>query len=92
MSARVDAVAGPPSIIQDRVRVGCIPRVAESDVCAACRLFNYGIGIHLIAGKPTCCPRELNPKDDHLSFQVTLGEGNDGFQGGEGQAHLIAAT
>eukprot|EP00192_Tetraselmis_astigmatica_P020581 CAMPEP_0117650862 /NCGR_PEP_ID=MMETSP0804-20121206/1771_1 /TAXON_ID=1074897 /ORGANISM="Tetraselmis astigmatica, Strain CCMP880" /LENGTH=220 /DNA_ID=CAMNT_0005456773 /DNA_START=396 /DNA_END=1058 /DNA_ORIENTATION=- len=32
-------------------------------------LFNYGIGIHLIAGKPTCCPRELNPKDDHLSFQ-----------------------
>ena len=39
------------------------------------RLFNYGIGIHLLQsedpesmGKKT----EINPKDNHISFQVSL--------------------
>eukprot|EP00884_Botryococcus_braunii_P022023 jgi/Botrbrau1/8504/Bobra.0029s0010.2 len=33
-------------------------------------LFNYNIGIHLIAGEPLARPRELNPRADHMSFQA----------------------
>lgn len=35
-----------------------------------CRLFNYGVGIHLISGQPQRRSRDINPEDDHLSFQV----------------------
>ena len=37
------------------------------------RLFNYGIGIHLLQSEdPEKMPRkrEINPKDNHISFQV----------------------
>jgi hypothetical protein len=38
------------------------------------RLFNYGIGIHLLqAEDPASMPpkkTEINPKDNHVSFQV----------------------
>uniref|UniRef100_K3ZAD8 VOC domain-containing protein n=1 Tax=Setaria italica TaxID=4555 RepID=K3ZAD8_SETIT len=37
-----------------------------------CRLFNYGIGIHLLQSEdPGSLPekREINPKDNHISFQ-----------------------
>lgn len=33
-------------------------------------LFNYGIGIHLIAGQPIPRSSKIEPKSDHLSFQV----------------------
>jgi hypothetical protein len=39
------------------------------------RLFNYGIGIHLIqAPDPKALPKKeaINPKDNHISFQVIL--------------------
>ena len=35
-----------------------------------CRLFAYGVGIHLISGQPQRRSRDINPEDDHLSFQV----------------------
>ncbi len=35
-----------------------------------CRLFNYGVGIHLIAGQPLARNKQIDPKADHLSFQV----------------------
>lgn len=38
-----------------------------------CRLFGYGIGIHLLQSEdPENMPRktEINPKDNHISFQV----------------------
>jgi hypothetical protein len=37
------------------------------------RLFNYGIGIHLLQSEdPDSLPekREINPKGNHISFQV----------------------
>uniref|UniRef100_A0ACD6AS46 Uncharacterized protein n=1 Tax=Avena sativa TaxID=4498 RepID=A0ACD6AS46_AVESA len=37
-------------------------------------LFNYGIGIHLLQSEdPASLPEktEINPKDNHISFQVT---------------------
>ena len=34
------------------------------------RLFAYGVGIHLISGQPQRRSRDINPEDDHLSFQV----------------------
>ena len=38
------------------------------------RLFNYGIGVHLLqAEDPASMPpkkTEINPKDNHISFQV----------------------
>ena len=34
------------------------------------RLFNYGIGIHLIEGTPEPRSKELKAEADHLSFQV----------------------
>lgn len=40
-----------------------------------CRLFNYGIGIHLLQSEhPESLPekREINPKDNHISFQVKI--------------------
>ncbi|KAG2616694.1 hypothetical protein PVAP13_3NG249657 [Panicum virgatum] len=40
--------------------------------CHAYRLFNYGIGIHLLQSEdPGSLPekREINPKDNHISFQ-----------------------
>ena len=41
-----------------------------------CRLFNYGIGIHLLqAEDPESMPpkkTEINPKDNHISFQVCM--------------------
>lgn len=40
-----------------------------------CRLFNYGIGIHLLQSEdPSRLPEkgEINPKDNHISFQVSL--------------------
>lgn len=33
-------------------------------------LFNYGIGIHLIGGQPVARSSKIDPKSDHLSFQV----------------------
>jgi len=43
----------------------------HAEVCRGRRrLFNYGIGIHLIAGHPAPRPSQINPKADHLSFQV----------------------
>jgi len=39
-----------------------------------CRLFGYGIGIHLLqAEDPNDMPRkkEINPKDNHISFQAS---------------------
>lgn len=44
----------------------------------ASRLFNYGIGIHLIAGQPSPRPSHISPKADHLSFQVPLPLSNIG--------------
>lgn len=38
-----------------------------------CRLFSYGIGIHLLqSDDPENMPKkkEINPKDNHISFQV----------------------
>ena len=38
------------------------------------RLFNYGIGIHLLQSEdPGSLPEkgEINPKDNHISFQVS---------------------
>lgn len=40
-----------------------------------CRLFSYGIGIHLLqSGDPENMPKisPINPKDNHISFQVCL--------------------
>lgn len=40
-----------------------------------CRLFGFGIGIHLLeAENPEKLPKkkEINPKDNHISFQVTF--------------------
>jgi hypothetical protein len=40
-----------------------------------CRLFGYGIGIHLLQSEdPDSMPKktEINPKDNHISFQVIL--------------------
>ena len=40
-----------------------------------CRLYNYGIGIHLIespAAMEDCELRPINPKDNHISFQVRV--------------------
>ena len=34
------------------------------------RLFGYGLGIHLIQGEPVQRPSKINPRGDHLSFQV----------------------
>jgi len=34
------------------------------------RLFNYGLGIHLIEGTPEPRSTELKADADHLSFQV----------------------
>lgn len=34
------------------------------------RLFGYGLGIHLIQGEPVSRPEKINPRGDHLSFQV----------------------
>ena len=36
-----------------------------------CRLFAYGVGIHLISGQPQRRSTDINPEDDHLSFQVS---------------------
>lgn len=39
------------------------------------RLFGYGIGIHLLeAENPEKLPKkkEINPKDNHISFQVRI--------------------
>jgi hypothetical protein len=36
----------------------------------ACRLFAYGVGIHLIKGEPLHRPDKIDPRADHLSFQV----------------------
>ena len=44
-------------------------------VCLLCRLFGYGIGIHLLeAENPEKLPKkkEINPKDNHISFQVRI--------------------
>ena len=41
-----------------------------------CRLFGYGMGIHLLQSEdPESMPKktEINPKDNHISFQVILG-------------------
>lgn len=40
-----------------------------------CRLFGYGIGIHLLQSEdPESMPKktEINPKDNHISFQVII--------------------
>ncbi len=45
---------------------------------AICRLFAYGMGIHLLQAEKeenikhtlTWKKREINPRDDHISFQV----------------------
>lgn len=40
-----------------------------------CRLFNYAIGIHLLQSEdPDNMPKkgEINPKDNHISFQVKI--------------------
>lgn len=40
-----------------------------------CRLFGFGIGIHLLeAENPEKLPKktEINPKDNHISFQVNI--------------------
>ena len=38
----------------------------------ACRLYAYGLGIHLIRGEPLHVPSKINPLADHLSFQVSF--------------------
>lgn len=43
-------------------------------VLALRRLHNYNLGVHLIKGEPIARPKEINPKADHLSFQVCLRE------------------
>lgn len=45
------------------------------DFYGKCRLFGYGIGIHLLqAPEPEKLPKktEINPKDNHISFQVNI--------------------
>lgn len=44
------------------------PSQLEDDF-AGSWLFNYGVGIHLIHGTPTRRSSDINPRDDHLSFQ-----------------------
>lgn len=54
-------------LIPDRVFFFC--------VCLIRRLFGYGIGIHLLeAENPEKLPKkkEINPKDNHISFQVRI--------------------
>lgn len=34
------------------------------------RLFGYGLGLHLIHGEPVARPTVIDPRGDHLSFQV----------------------
>lgn len=38
--------------------------------CFGCRLFHQGIGLHLIEGQPLEKPAEIDPRADHISFQV----------------------
>lgn len=54
-------------------------RICLSPICLiGCRLYNYGIGIHLIENPSiddfdtVTEPRPINPKDNHISFQVRL--------------------
>lgn len=46
-----------------------------------CRLWRYGLGLHLIKGKPVPRSSCIDPKSDHLSFQVPLGPGRAGWAG-----------
>jgi len=49
---------------------GCERRRADDlDFLQEHRLFNYGIGIHLIEGQPSPRSSQISPKADHLSFQ-----------------------
>jgi hypothetical protein len=53
----------------------CMQRNNIIDRLIIGRLFNYGIGIHLLqAEDPDSLPgkTEINPKDNHISFQVRL--------------------
>lgn len=53
------------------------------------RLFGYGLGLHLIHGEPLARPTAINPRGDHLSFQVRRrGGGRDGMKK-EGDAPLF---
>uniref|UniRef100_A0A0D9UXD5 VOC domain-containing protein n=1 Tax=Leersia perrieri TaxID=77586 RepID=A0A0D9UXD5_9ORYZ len=49
-----------------------LPLATLNHVSVVCRLFNYGIGIHLLqAEDPESLPpkkKEINPKDNHISF------------------------
>ena len=36
------------------------------------RLFGYNVGIHLLEGEPLRRSTEINPRDDHMSFQVNF--------------------
>jgi hypothetical protein len=48
-------------------------QLADHFCCERVRLFNYGIGIHLLQSedpKSLHEKTEINPKDNHISFQV----------------------
>ncbi len=49
---------------------GLCPRNVCGCLWVCCRLWNYQVGIHLIEGAPVARPSVIDPKADHLSFQV----------------------
>lgn len=61
------------------------PAAARTFHTRSDRLFNYGIGIHLIKGEPVARGAAINPKSDHVSFQVGRGEGGAYCLGKEGK-------
>lgn len=48
------------------------PNKRPGQLLPACRLHNYNLGIHLIEGKAIHRSSEINPQDDHFSFQVLV--------------------
>lgn len=53
----------------------CFSQTMINRVITNCRLFNHGIGIHLLQAAGNNVPAEkkakINPKDNHISFQCT---------------------
>nr|XP_010930834.1 uncharacterized protein LOC105051884 isoform X4 [Elaeis guineensis] len=52
-----------------------LPLMSLNHVSFVCRLFNYGVGIHLLqCNSPDDVPKKkgvINPKDNHISFQCS---------------------
>lgn len=49
-------------------------RQPNAPLPAADRLWRYGLGLHLIKGQPVPRSSHIDPKSDHLSFQVRRGQ------------------